>query len=210
MVSLLILHFIVCARLIDYVVLRNCMHPRTPGDGKNIHACWDHSPVGESAKETGACLWCIKPICWQVQVLLLMLNSNISLTNLCFWVVDNLLLRLSPLFPPQSITRIGHPARILPGLLPTTLDYQTAHSSSGEVVKDVKKELEGHLDRLSKGRKEKGSVKGKERFAMYGDVRELRKEFVLSIPTVLRICFTQLDSFSDFLIIEGSEKGKQV
>ncbi|CED83037.1 DNA helicase [Phaffia rhodozyma] len=91
--------------------------------------------------------------------------------------VDNLLLRLSPLFPPQSITRIGHPARILPILLPTTLDYQTAHSSSGEVVKDVKKELDGHLDRLSKGRKEKGSVKGKERFAMYSDVRELRKEF---------------------------------
>jgi superfamily I DNA and/or RNA helicase len=89
---------------------------------------------------------------------------------------DNLLARLSPLFPPQSITRIGHPARILPGLLPSTLDYQTRHSSSGEIVQDVRKELEDDLAKLGKGRKEKGAVKGKERYALYGEVRELRKE----------------------------------
>jgi DNA polymerase alpha-associated DNA helicase A len=91
--------------------------------------------------------------------------------------VDNLLLRLSPIFAPTQITRIGHPARILPALLPSTLDYQTAHSSSGEIVKDVKAELEGHLNTLTKGRKEKGAVKGKKRGEVYGEVRELRKEF---------------------------------
>jgi energy-coupling factor transporter ATP-binding protein EcfA2 len=95
----------------------------------------------------------------------------------CSFCADNILLRLSPHFPPQSLTRIGHPARILPALLTATLDYQTAHSNAGEVVKDVKKELEGHLSTLSKGRKEKGAVKGKKRGEVYGEVRELRKEF---------------------------------
>lgn len=112
--------------------------------------------------------------------------------------VDNLLLRLSPIFAPTQITRIGHPARILPALLPSTLDYQTAHSSSGEIVKDVKAELEGHLNTLAKGRKEKGAVKGKRRGEVYGEVRELRKEFrkregkvvrdVLSTTQVRRCC----------------------
>jgi hypothetical protein len=40
----------------------------------------------------------------------------------------------------------------------------------------VRKELEDDLAKLGKGRKEKGAVKGKERYALYGEVRELRKE----------------------------------
>lgn len=109
-------------------------------------------------------------------------------TDVCLLLCgkDNLLLRLSPLFPATSITRIGHPARILPSLLTRTLDYQTAHSNAAEVVKDVKKELEGHLDTLSKGRKEKGAVKGKKRYEVYGEVRELRKEFRVRESKVVR------------------------
>lgn len=44
-------------------------------------------------------------------------------------------------------------------------------------MKAVKSELEGHLITLAKGRKEKGAVKGKKRGEVYGEVRELRKEF---------------------------------
>lgn len=91
---------------------------------------------------------------------------------------DNLLARLSPQFPPKTLLRLGHPARISPLLLPRTLDYQASHSDEAELVKDVKTELEGNMKTLSKGKGEKGRVWGKERGKVWDDVRELRKESV--------------------------------
>ncbi|KAG7529812.1 hypothetical protein FFLO_05399 [Filobasidium floriforme] len=91
--------------------------------------------------------------------------------------VDNLLARLSPLFPPKTLLRLGHPARISPLLLPRTLDYQASHSEEADLVRDVKGELEGNMKTLQKGKGEKGRVWGKERGKVWEEVRELRKEY---------------------------------
>ncbi|KAG8879722.1 hypothetical protein FRB99_004849, partial [Tulasnella sp. 403] len=86
--------------------------------------------------------------------------------------VDNLLERLVPHGIP--LTRLGHPARILPGLLPATLDTQAAASDESQLAKDVKKELEDTVNLLAgkgKGKKPRGA----ERRKMWEEVRELRK-----------------------------------
>ncbi|KAH8924727.1 P-loop containing nucleoside triphosphate hydrolase protein [Atractiella rhizophila] len=84
--------------------------------------------------------------------------------------VDNLLERLVPHKLP--LIRLGHPARILPSLLTATLDYNTANSSSGQIVKDVKDELEKTLAEL-KG----GKLRGKFRKEAWQQVGDLRKEY---------------------------------
>lgn len=53
-----------------------------------------------------------------------------------------------------------------------TLDYQTAHSNSGEIVKDIKKDIDQIMSELSKGK-----IRGKERKEKYNEIKELRKEF---------------------------------
>jgi len=57
-----------------------------------------------------------------------------------------------------------------------TLDYRAKNGDDGALLKDVGKELEGHLNDLSKKRGEKGAVKGKERGGKWQEVRDLRKE----------------------------------
>ncbi|KAJ9095628.1 hypothetical protein QFC21_005499 [Naganishia friedmannii] len=89
----------------------------------------------------------------------------------------NLLARLAPLLPPAAVVRLGHPARITQSLLSRTLDYRAANSDDAEIAKDVKTELEGSMQQLSKKKGEKGWVKGRERAKKWDDVRELRKEY---------------------------------
>jgi hypothetical protein len=61
-------------------------------------------------------------------------------------------------------------------LVGQTLDYRARNGDEGALLKDVGKELEGHLSDLAKKRGEKGAVKGKERGAKWQEVRDLRKE----------------------------------
>jgi DNA polymerase alpha-associated DNA helicase A len=56
------------------------------------------------------------------------------------------------------------------------LDYRAANSDDAEIAKDVKNELEGSMQQLSRKKGEKGWVKGRERAKKWDDVRELRKE----------------------------------
>lgn len=99
--------------------------------------------------------------------------------------LDNLLLRLhtlsqqpeyAGLLPPGSILRLGHPTRVHRDLVRETLDWRTANGDDGALVRDVGKEIEGHLSGLGKKRGEKGFVKGRERGQKWQEVRELRKE----------------------------------
>ncbi|KAJ9114628.1 hypothetical protein QFC22_005501 [Naganishia vaughanmartiniae] len=90
---------------------------------------------------------------------------------------NNLLARLAPLLPPSAVVRLGHPARITQSLLIRTLDYRAANSDDAEIAKDVKYELEGSMQQLSRKKGEKGWVKGRERAKKWDDVRELRKEY---------------------------------
>lgn len=70
------------------------------------------------------------------------------------------------------MSRIGHPARVLPALMRNTLDYQTANSDNGQLTKDVKDEIESWTRKLTSGK-----LRGKERREGWQEVRELRKEY---------------------------------
>ncbi len=113
------------------------------------------------------------------------LPPRILVTTPSNLALDNLLLRLhtlslqppySSLLPRNSILRLGHPTRVHRDLVKETLDWKAANGEEGEMLKDVGKELEGHMGDLGKKRGEKGAVKGKERGKKWGEVRELRKE----------------------------------
>ncbi|KAL8717478.1 MAG: hypothetical protein Q9225_005285, partial [Loekoesia sp. 1 TL-2023] len=87
--------------------------------------------------------------------------SNIS--------VDNIVERLSPHKIP--IVRLGHPARLLPSVLDHSLDVLTQTSEAATIVKDVRKEMDDKQASIKKTRS------GKERKAIYSDIKELRKEY---------------------------------
>ncbi|KAI1468771.1 DNA helicase [Daldinia caldariorum] len=87
--------------------------------------------------------------------------SNIS--------VDNIVERLSPHKVP--IVRLGHPARLLPSVLNHSLDVLTQTSEAGLIVKDVRAEMDTKQASIKKTRS------GRERKAVYADLKELRKEY---------------------------------
>lgn len=70
-----------------------------------------------------------------------------------------------------NIVRVGHPARVLPSVVDHTLDVITRTCDSGQIVSDVRKEMD---ETLSKIRKSKNRS---ERRAMYGLVKDLRKDY---------------------------------
>ena len=87
--------------------------------------------------------------------------SNIS--------VDNIVERLAPTKVP--VVRIGHPARLLPSVLDHSLEVLTQTSNAGEIVKDVRKEIDAKQASIRKTRT------GRERKAIYNDLKSLRQEF---------------------------------
>ncbi|KAK1241683.1 hypothetical protein MKX07_007506 [Trichoderma sp. CBMAI-0711] len=87
--------------------------------------------------------------------------SNIS--------VDNIVERLAPHKVP--ILRLGHPARLLPSVLNHSLDVLTQTSEAGVIVKDVRAEMDAKQASIKK------TKSGKERKAIYTDLKELRKEY---------------------------------
>lgn len=87
--------------------------------------------------------------------------SNIS--------VDNIVERLAPHKLP--IIRLGHPARLLPSVLNHSLDVLTQTSEAAGIVKDVRKEMDAKQASIKKTRN------GRERRAIYTDIKDLRKEY---------------------------------
>lgn len=87
--------------------------------------------------------------------------SNIS--------VDNLVERLAP--HRVAMVRLGHPARLLPSVLSHALDVLTRTSDAGALVQDVRREMD---ERQAGVRKARG---GRERRALYEELRELRREY---------------------------------
>ncbi|GKT98647.1 dna polymerase alpha-associated dna helicase a [Fusarium langsethiae] len=87
--------------------------------------------------------------------------SNIS--------VDNVVERLAPHKVP--ILRLGHPARLLPSVVDHSLDVLTQTSEAGAIVKDIRSEMDTKQASIKK------TKSGKERKAIYTDLKELRKEF---------------------------------
>ncbi len=89
--------------------------------------------------------------------------SNIS--------VDNIVERLSATSPSTPIVRLGHPARLLPGVLNHSLEVLTRSSEAAGIVNDVRKEMDEKQNSIRK------TKSGRERRAIYTDLKDLRKEF---------------------------------
>ncbi|KAL4932971.1 putative DNA helicase [Aspergillus undulatus] len=87
--------------------------------------------------------------------------SNIS--------VDNIVERLAPNKIP--VVRIGHPARLLPSVLDHSLEVLTQTSEAAAIVRDVRREIDEKVASIRKTRF------GREKRAIYQDIKELRKEF---------------------------------
>ncbi|KAM0280751.1 hypothetical protein ACHAQH_003921 [Verticillium albo-atrum] len=87
--------------------------------------------------------------------------SNIS--------VDNIVERLAPHKVP--LVRLGHPARLLPSVLAHSLDVLTHTSSAGAIVQDVRAEMDAKQASLKKARN------GRDRRAIYADLKDLRREY---------------------------------
>ncbi|KAL9108502.1 MAG: hypothetical protein Q9227_006717 [Pyrenula ochraceoflavens] len=87
--------------------------------------------------------------------------SNIS--------VDNIVERLVPHKVPM--VRLGHPARLLPGVLNHSLEVLTRTSEAAAIVKDVRNEIDEKVASIRKTRN------GRERKAIYTDLKGLRGEY---------------------------------
>ena len=83
--------------------------------------------------------------------------------------VDNIVERLAPHKVPM--VRIGHPARLLPSVLNHSLDILTKTSEAAAIIKDVREEMDSKQVGIKKTRN------GRERRAIYGEMKELRKEY---------------------------------
>lgn len=89
--------------------------------------------------------------------------SNIS--------VDNIVERLALTSPSTPIVRLGHPARLLPSVLNHSLEVLTRTSEAAGIVSDVRKEMDEKQASIRKTRN------GRERRAIYADLKQLRKEY---------------------------------
>lgn len=121
-----------------------------------------HGPPGTGKTQT--LLEIIRQLAKDGKKVLVCGPSNIS--------VDNIVLRLPPDLP---VIRLGHPARLLPRVVERSLDVLSQTSDAGEIVKDVRTELDGLLSQLVGGGK--GRLKGKARREAWDNVKQLRGEF---------------------------------
>ncbi|KAK1065326.1 hypothetical protein LTR74_008002 [Friedmanniomyces endolithicus] len=70
-----------------------------------------------------------------------------------------------------GMVRLGHPARLLPSVLRYSLDVLSKSCEAAGIVADVRAEMDGKQSLLRKARG------GRERRAVYGELRELRREY---------------------------------
>lgn len=77
--------------------------------------------------------------------------------------------RLAPHKLP--LLRLGHPARLLPSVLNHSLDVLTRTSDAGAIVGDVRAEMDAKQASVRKAKS------GRERRGIYGELKELRKEY---------------------------------
>ncbi|KAK9453014.1 P-loop containing nucleoside triphosphate hydrolase protein [Dipodascopsis uninucleata] len=84
--------------------------------------------------------------------------------------IDTIVERLDNLLPRWQVIRIGHPARVLESQVGHTVDVATKASEAGQIVRDVRAEIDGKLSTVRKTRN------GRERAGIYAEVRTLRKE----------------------------------
>ncbi|RUS13904.1 AAA domain-containing protein, partial [Endogone sp. FLAS-F59071] len=97
--------------------------------------------------------------------------SNRSALTLRYqlFTLDNLVERLSR--HRLNLIRLGHPARILPAVVDYSLDMVTRTSDAGQIVTDIRRDMDRTLTAITK------SKSRQERRALYGELKDLRKDF---------------------------------
>lgn len=118
-----------------------------------------HGPPGTG--KTHTLIELILQLLSRGQRLLVCGPSNIS--------VDNIVERLAPHKVPM--VRLGHPARLLPGVLNHSLEVLTKTSEAAAIVADIRSEMDSKQASIRKTRN------GRERREIYGEMKELRKEY---------------------------------
>jgi len=88
--------------------------------------------------------------------------SNIS--------VDTILERLNGKLPGNQLLRIGHPARLLNSNLQHCLDIVTSTNDGGQLIFDIKKEIDETIKKIKK------TKNYKEKKLIWQDIKELKKE----------------------------------
>jgi DNA polymerase alpha-associated DNA helicase A len=97
--------------------------------------------------------------------------SNIS--------VDNILERLHGHIKGNQLLRLGHPARLLQSNLIHSLDIVSKTSDRGLIIRDIRQEIDHNLGKVKKARY------GRERRELFGEIKELRKEYRTREKSVL-------------------------
>lgn len=120
-----------------------------------------HGPPGTG--KTSTVVELILQLQKQGQRILVCGPSNIS--------VDNIVERIVASSPATPIIRLGHPARLLPSVLDRSLEVLTKTSEAGSIVRELREEIDQKIASTKK------TKSGKERKAIWQDVRELRKDF---------------------------------
>ncbi|KAK3114423.1 hypothetical protein LTR53_007273 [Teratosphaeriaceae sp. CCFEE 6253] len=118
-----------------------------------------HGPPGTG--KTHTLIELILQLLGRGQRLLVCGPSNIS--------VDNIVERLASHKVPM--VRLGHPARLLPSVLNHSLDVLTKTSEAAAIVSDIRAELDAKQASIRKTRN------GREKRAIYGELKELRGEY---------------------------------
>lgn len=118
-----------------------------------------HGPPGTG--KTHTLIELILQLLKRGQRLLVCGPSNIS--------VDNIVERLAP--HKVSMVRLGHPARLLPSVLAHSMEVLTRTSDAAAIVSDIRSEMDLKQASIRKTRN------GRERKAIYSELKELRKEY---------------------------------
>eukprot|EP00842_Homolaphlyctis_polyrhiza_P000941 jgi/Hompol1/1848/HPOL_002779-RA len=131
------------------------------------HVALIHGPPGTG--KTHTCVELVRQLVKRGERVLVCGPSNIS--------VDNLVERLSKC--RLDIVRVGHPARMLDQVLQHALDVRVRSSDEGQIVNDVRRDVDKTLQGISKTRSKA------ERRQLYQDVKALRSELRTREKTVV-------------------------
>ncbi|EQC42390.1 hypothetical protein, variant [Saprolegnia diclina VS20] len=87
--------------------------------------------------------------------------------------VDNVLEKVAATKPKFRVTRIGHPARLLPQVLQYCLDARIASADGTAIIADIRKEMGALQTKMAKARKQRAKASV---YAMRKECQLLRKE----------------------------------
>ncbi|KAK9448040.1 P-loop containing nucleoside triphosphate hydrolase protein [Limtongia smithiae] len=147
-----------------------------------------HGPPGTG--KTYTVIEIIRQLVEQGKRVLVCGPSNIS--------VDTILERLHGLIPTTQLLRVGHPARILQSTQQHSLDLILRSSEPGQIVKDIRSEIDDSFMKLKKARS------GYERSEIYKNIKLLRKEYRLRERKALTQLLTQATVIASTLHGAGS------